>query len=64
MILKKMRKQKVRFTILLNTPIQAKQLDLCTLNLRFLFWLFILTVEIGILNSMYTNQAAWLVLMY
>jgi len=38
---------------------QAKLLDLFTLNLRFPFCLFNQKDEIGILNSMYTNQAIW-----
>jgi len=43
---------------------QAKLLTLCALNLRVLFHLVNQKDEIGILNSMYKNQAAWLVLVY
>ena len=45
-------------SILFNAPIQATLLNVCTLNLKFLFRLLNQKDEIGILNSMYTNQAA------
>ena len=51
-------------SILLNAPIQAKLLDLCALNFKFLFCLCNQKEEIGILNSMYMNLATWLVLVY
>ena len=49
---------------LMHQLIQAKLLDLCTLNLKFLFYLINQKDKIVILNSMYTNQAAWFVLLH
>ena len=40
------------------TPTQAKLLDLCTLNLRFLFCLVNQKDDKGILNSMYAHKSS------
>ena len=43
-------------SILLKAPTQAKLLDLCTLNLRFLFCLVNQKDDKGILNSTYAHK--------